>query len=210
MVHLVASVVTSSEKTLKQILWSVLLITLPATHGRAQTITSPCNSVRDSINTPGFGSWILSVTITNSTVPLATNTFQVSNVGSNVLTMLGQPSTGVTTEVPLSMNSQSSPSNGQSCVSYAQTFSMLVKNGAVYANRVGYYTIAITETDVLCCNGLGVDSSSFAAKGLLQYKDYDLSGNVISVMSGTFTGVTPPTVPDDYDFTDPFWNQFPN
>jgi hypothetical protein len=170
----------------------------------AQTITAVCNSASGAINYPYYGTWRLSITIANSTLALQTHSLDIwMDLNGGTVAVSGQPYSGIT-EQPVNL-ATGSPGASGNCVVYAQTFSLLQSNGTPYGDRVGQYIIFESETDVLCCGGLGIQSSTYTSKGTVQFTDHDLSGNVLSVASGTFTGVTPNV--SNIDNTDPFWSQ---
>jgi hypothetical protein len=174
---------------------------------RAQTVTEVCNSASDTIQGYAFQTWRLTVTITTSTSALQTRTLDVllGLYSSQPPVVSGQLYSGIT-EQPIGLDT-GTPSSSGNCVAYAQGVSLLGKNGAPYGTRIGQYTILVSDTYVPCCGGLGVESVTVGpAKGLVQFTDYDFSGTVLSVASGTFTGVT---LYSNIDNTDPFWSQTP-
>jgi hypothetical protein len=181
-----------------------------AINSRAQTVTEVCNSASDTIQGSPYQDWRFTVTIASSTVALQTRTLDLwLNLGSFSPTVVsGQLYSGITEQSIDFINTPNSPIGTGNCVGYAQTFSVLAKNGAPYGTRIGQYIILASDTYVPCCGGRGYESLTVGpAKGFIQFTDYDLSGNVLSVASGTFTGVTP-NIPS-IDNTDPFWSLTP-
>ena len=124
---------------------------------------------------------------------------------SGPLAISGQLYQGVTEHMlGVQWNSNTDGSNGwtydptvNGLLIGAQTYSLLEKNGVPSGDRVGQFMLT------MC----GWCSPQIGMKGIVQFKDYDMFGNLISVASGTFTGV--PIQTTTSDLTDPFWNLRP-
>jgi hypothetical protein len=174
---------------------------------RAQTVTEVCNSASDTIQGRTDQYWRFTVTITSSTAALQTRSLDVflDLSGGTGPVVSGQLYSGVT-EQSINLNTSSPPNSSGNCVVYAQSFSLLGKNGAPYGTRIGQYVVFVSDTYVLY--GGGPIDINIASRGLVQFTDYDLSGNVLSLANGTFTGVIP-NIFQNIDNTDPFWSQTP-
>jgi hypothetical protein len=103
---------------------------------------------------------------------------------------------------------------GGGCSVQIQTYSLLEQNGTPYGNRVTQYNVFVSETYTLCCNGQGIGTTSFTAKGLVKFWDYDLNGNLITAVIGTLVGVPLPVNTNgldqtQIDFSDSFWSLRP-